>query len=72
MKKALELIEQKKEEYRDIKQKSYHDIETAKRLGFDVQVQRIQTDIKWAKDIIYLLDDIGKELQAEKGTTKTK
>lgn len=62
MEKALELIRQKKEQYRDFRNKLGHDSRTAKLLGFDVEVQRIESDRKWAMDIIDLLEEIAKKV----------
>jgi len=65
MKKTLELIEEKKEKYREFRRQLGHESTTAKRLGFDTEVQKIQNDRKWAMEIIDLLQEVAVKVQGE-------
>lgn len=53
-------IEQKENEYIEFRAKLHHDYSVAQRLGFDLQKDKIESDRKWAMDIIYLLREIKK------------
>jgi len=64
MDKALELIKQKKEQYREFRRQLGHESTTAKRLGFDTEVQKIENDRKWAMEIIDLLEEVAIKVQA--------
>ena len=63
MEKALELIKQKKEQYREFRRQLGHESTTAKRLGFDTEVQKIENDRKWAMEIIDLLEEVAIKVQ---------
>ena len=63
MEKVLKLIGEKKESYRDYRKNLGHDSLTAKKLGFDLEVQRIESDRKWAMDIIDLLEEVAVAVQ---------
>ena len=65
MEKALELIKQKKKQYREFRRQLGHESTTAKRLGFDTEVQKIENDIKWAMEIIDLLEEVAIKVQSE-------
>lgn len=64
MDKALELIKQKKEQYREFRRQLGHESTTAKRLGFDTELQKIENDRKWAMEIIDLLEEVAIKVQA--------
>lgn len=64
MDKALELIKKKKEEYREFRRQLGHESTTAKRLGFDTEVQKIENDRKWVMDIIDLLEEVAIKIQS--------
>ncbi len=61
---ALELIKQKKEQYREFRRQLGHESTTAKRLGFDTEVQKIENDRKWAMEIIDLLEEVAIKVQS--------
>lgn len=63
MEKVLELISKKKEEYRRFKGEMRHDMNVAKKLGFDTQVSKINIDHTWANEILELLEEIAVEVQ---------
>jgi len=65
MKKTLELIKKKKEQYREFRRQLGHESITAKRLGFDTEVQKIENDRKWAMEIIDLLEEVAVKVQGE-------
>lgn len=55
-------IEEKEEEYIEFRAKLYHDYSVAQRLGFDLQKDKIESDRKWAMDIIDLIREAKKLL----------
>lgn len=63
MKKVLELITKKKEKYRRFKGEMRHDMNVAKKLGFDTQVEKINIDHTWVNEILELLEEIAVEVQ---------
>lgn len=63
MEKVLELIAKKKEEYRKFKGEMRHDMNVAKKLGFDTQALKIGIDHTWANEILELLEEIAVEAQ---------
>lgn len=64
MDKALELIKEKKEQYREFRRQLGHESTTAKRLGFDTEVQKIENDRKWVMEIIDLLEEVAIKVQS--------
>ena len=61
---ALELIKDKKEQYREFRRQLGHESTTAKRLGFNTEVQKIEIDRKWAMEIIDLLEEVAIKVQS--------
>lgn len=64
MEKALELIKQKKEQYREFIRQLGYESTTAKRLGFDTEVQKIENNRKWVMEIIDLLEEVAIKVQS--------
>lgn len=64
MDKALELIKAKKEQYREFRRQLGHESTTAKRLGFDTEVRKIETDRIWVMEIIDLLEEVEIKVQS--------
>ena len=61
---ALELIKNKKEQYREFRTQLGYESVTAKRLGFDTEVHKIEIDRKWAMEIIDLLEEVAIKVQS--------
>lgn len=64
MNKVLELIKEKKEEYREFRRQLRHESITAKKLGFDTEVQKIENDRTWTMEIIDLLEEVAIKVQS--------
>ena len=69
MSKTLELLKNKKQEYRNFKGDLRRDMTTAKKLGFNTEVNKIEKDIGFVNEILELLEDVSVSLQKEANDT---
>ena len=66
---TLQLIKKHKETYRNLKRDLRSDTITAKKLGFNAEVDKIEKDNMWIGEILELLEEIAVELQTESNAT---
>ena len=64
--KVLNFIDQKKNEYDNVKYELNADMRTASKLGFTLQLDKLAHDISHASEIVNLLNDITLEIQKER------
>lgn len=66
---TLQLIKKHKETYRNFKGDIRRDMTTAKKLGFQAEVNKLDKDNMWVNEILELLEEIAVELQSESNAT---
>jgi len=69
MESTMQLIKKHKETYRNFKGDIRRDMTTAKKLGFETEVNKMDKDIMWVNEILELLEEISVELQGESNAT---
>lgn len=58
MSELIRLIKQKKESYKSLKVDIRHDMDTAKRLGFETEADKLNKDRLWVDEILELLEEL--------------
>ena len=58
MSELMKLIKQKKESYKSLKVDIRHDMNTAKRLGFETEADKLNKDRGWVAEILELLEEL--------------
>lgn len=68
MSELMNLIKDKKDSYRALKSDISHEMNTAKRLGFETEVDKLSKDRCWINEILELLEEIAVEEQKANNT----
>ena len=71
MKVVFDFVIKQKEAYKGHRVDLKNDYRTAQKLGFNVEVNRIDRDISHTSEIVNLLEDIAIEIQKQKTFTET-
>jgi hypothetical protein len=71
MKVVFDFVIKQKEAYKAHRVDLKNDYRTAQKLGFNVEVNRIDRDISHTSEIVNLLEDIAIEIQKQKTFTET-
>ena len=54
----MKLIKEKKESYKSLKVDIRHEMNTAKRLGFETEADKLNKDRGWVTEILELLEEL--------------
>lgn len=65
MKLTIQLIKKHKEIYQNIKSNISHEIITAKKLGYELELIKLDSDYIWVNKTLEILEEIEVELQGE-------